>query len=189
MSVAQALDPVVDHRVQQCDAALAEPCVQRQLRLFPGALRLRLLGASFGRCLDQPGAPIAPRPLLKPALRHEGLQIASQRGGIHAHAARQIGWADRPQLEGLGQQRVLRRLQAGWDHVFVVVTRHDPTELTQLEVGTAPRLDKTAHAIYCTYKSCIYKCCGRDHCALSRSSAASPLKTSFDELRGMACAQ
>lgn len=135
----EPLEAIVEQRVQLAHALGTQLRVQCQLRLLPGPLAFGAQRtAGVGR-LDQAAARIHARPERDPAGRQHRLQVARQRRRLEAHALRQVGRPDRPELDHVRQQRVLRVLQAGGGDVAVVVTRHGAAQLPQLQVGAALR--------------------------------------------------
>ena len=129
--IVKAFDALIEQPVQ-CDNTLrSESKVEFQLRLLPGNLPFGTLCSPCFGDLNKAAARIGPGTGFHPALTHERLHVARQGRRIHLHALGQIARADRTQPRDVGQQRVLRVLQARRRDMAVVVTRHDAIELTK----------------------------------------------------------
>jgi len=155
--VAQQFDARIQQRMQRHHAFAAQLFVQRQLGGLPGLLCLGLLGNAGLGGADQAAACVRAGTYRQQTQGRQRLEVARQRGGVHLHAPGQISRAYGPELDHMGQQRVLRDLQAHVGDKAVVVARHDAAELAQLEVGAPLGLDGVLHLIYCRYNSCNCK--------------------------------
>ena len=117
-------------------------CVERFLRrASSGAAPRRACRGRPAVACTRRLRPSAPAPSSSQPAATSGCRLrVSVDASIFIARARSPG-ADRPQLQHVRQQRVLRGLQPGLADFGVVVLRHAPHQLAQLEVGAALRLD------------------------------------------------
>src|SRR5438445_13336238 len=123
--------------MQLDDTARAEYFVDALLRDPPAPLRLLTLFAARGCDTHEPAAAVRTRALREQARVNQRTKVARQGGRPDAHFAGEVDRSDRPELDDIGQQRILRAFQADLADLRVVVLRHAAHQLAQLDVGAA----------------------------------------------------